>query len=85
MKSAGNPFTPGDYVIKPDYDDPDLAVVVDVSEEDRNISIAFLNHFEEEAEKQVYVPPAEFSSHCEEFGIKSYSYEHAELSFEHQY
>jgi hypothetical protein len=33
LEFAENPFTPGDYIIKPDYHDPDLAVVVTVSDE----------------------------------------------------
>ncbi len=83
-----NPFTPGDYVIKPDYADPDLAVILEVAEdndEDREITIAFCKHLKEEFDGEEYVPPADLSSRCEEAGIKSYSYEHSELSFEHQY
>lgn len=84
---ADNPFAPGDYVIKPDYDDPDLAVVtnVEINGSDRNVSIAFLHHLKEEIDEQVSISPAELSSQCDEAGIKSYSYDHTELSFEPQY
>jgi hypothetical protein len=42
LERAEQPFTVGDYVIKPDYDDPDLGIVVDVdAEEERNITLTF--------------------------------------------
>lgn len=84
---ADNPFAPGDYVIKPDYDDPDLAVVVEVSRNNtgENVSVAFLNRFEDESADLPYIPPADLKSYCEKLGIKSYAYEHGELSFKHQY
>lgn len=88
LEFAENPFTPGDYVIKPDYDDPDLAVVLAVAEEDddgRDINIAFCHHLEEEVDKNAYMPPTDLESFCDESGIKSYSYDYADLSFEHQY
>jgi len=43
MEFAENLFTLGDYVIKPDYHDPDLAVVTEMDEDDEDINIAFLN------------------------------------------
>ncbi len=88
LEYAENPFTPGDYVIKPDYDDPDLAVVLGVEEDgdaDRDITIVFCKHLEEEFGEQTYVPPADLESRCDEAGIKSYSYESEELSFKPQY
>ena len=86
LKFAENPFTPGDYVIKPDYDDPDLAVVVDVDEDgDRDVSIAFCHQLEEESDGETYVALEELRSYCEDVGIKAYSYEHSELQFEPQY
>lgn len=36
-------FTVGGYVIKPDYRDPDVAVVTEVGDGDEDISIAFLD------------------------------------------
>lgn len=88
LEYAENPFTPGDYVIKPDYEDPDLAVVLEVAEDgddDRDITIVFCKHLEKEFGEQTYVPPAELESRCDEAGIKSYSYGHDELSFKPQY
>ncbi len=45
LEYAENPFTAGDYVIKPDYDDPDLAVVLEVSNDgDRDVTVSFCKH-----------------------------------------
>jgi hypothetical protein len=83
LEFADYPFVPGDYVIKTDYDDPDLAVVVDVSEEDdRDVSVAFLKHFDEPSNEELYIPPSELGSHCETENIKQYSYDSSELRFE---
>ncbi len=45
-------------MIKPDYDDPDLAVVLKVADntDDRNTAIAFLKHLEKELGKQTCSP-----------------------------
>jgi len=86
LEYAENPFTPGDYVIKSDYDDPDLAVVLEVTDdEDRDITVSFHKHLEQEFGEQIDIPPADLSSRCDEAGIKSYSYKHDELNFKHQY
>lgn len=72
LEFAENPFTPGDYVIKPDYNDPDLEVVVEVCEadaDDRSVSIAFLHQLEEKVGERTYVPPAELQSQCEKSSI----------------
>ena len=77
---------PGDYVIKPDYNDPDLAVVLEVSnDDDRDITVSFHKHLEQEFGEQIDIPPADLSSRCDEAGIISYSYKHDELNFKHQY
>ncbi len=84
LEYAPNPFRPGDYVIKPDYDDPDLAVVLDVDETaDRDVTVAFCKHFESDAVPTI--DPADLSTHCEEADIDSYSYAHGELTFNPQY
>ncbi|NGM67988.1 hypothetical protein G6M89_02985 [Natronolimnobius sp. AArcel1] len=83
-----NPFTPGDYVIKPDYDDPDLAVVLEATDsrdEARDITIAFCKHLETEVDEYTAIRPADLESQCAELGVNSYSYESHELRFEHQY
>jgi len=86
LEHAEQPFTAGDYVIKPDYDDPDLAVVVEISEgADRDVSIAFLHQLEEAADDDFYLLPSKLSSFCEENGIDVYSYESSVLEFQNQY
>jgi hypothetical protein len=83
LEFADNPFARGDYVIKTEYDDPDLAVVVavDENEADRDISVAFLNQFDSE-DDQPYVQPADLVGRCETDGVKQYTYHHSALEFE---
>ncbi|MDZ5811388.1 hypothetical protein U4E84_08520 [Halorubrum sp. AD140] len=78
---AENPYVPGDQVIKTSHSDPNTAVVVEGSEErgDDNVSVAFLGDFEAED-----VSPGELVKHCEEKGIKCYTYEYSELDFSTQ-
>ncbi|SDD24622.1 hypothetical protein SAMN05192552_101646 [Natrinema hispanicum] len=58
LEDAENPFTPGDYVIKPDYDDPDLAVVLEVVDDGgRDITVSFCNHLEKEFGEQTASRP----------------------------
>ena len=78
-----NPFTPGDYVIKPNYEDPDLAVVVEVAEQ--KATVAFCKHLEKEFGEQTYIQPDDLSSRCEEAEIRTYSYDSADLEFQNQY
>ena len=85
LKPAEMPFSPGDYVIKPDYDDPDLAVVVGVNGGDKNVSVAFVHHLEEKSDGDTYMLPANLSTHCEDTGISTYSFKCEDLTFEHQY
>jgi hypothetical protein len=72
---------PGDRVIKTSHSDPNTAVVVEGSEErgDDNVTVAFLRDFEAED-----VSPRELATHCEESGIKCYTYEYSELDFSTQ-
>ncbi|GAB6878148.1 hypothetical protein JCM17823_04220 [Halorubrum gandharaense] len=74
LEYADNPFVPGDYVIKPDYEDPDLAVVTAV--DDGEVSVAFRNQFEPDDE---YVHPSEIAEYCARNGIQEYSYTHEAL------
>jgi hypothetical protein len=88
LKFAENPFTPGDYVIKPDYEDPDLAVVLTISEQDssdKDVTVAFVNQLDAESGSWTDMSPRAVAAHCEELGINSYSYAHADLCFEPQY
>jgi hypothetical protein len=83
LEFADNPFAPGDYVIKTEYDDPDLAVVVAVDENEagRDISVVFLNQFDSEDDQQ-YIPPADLVKRCETDGVKQYTYHHSALELE---
>jgi hypothetical protein len=83
LDHAEHPFVPGDYVIKPDYDDPDLAVVVDVDPtSDRDVDVAFLDHLDETVTSDFYRPPSELPEFCDEQNISVYSYEASSLTFE---
>jgi hypothetical protein len=70
-------------VIKPDYDDPDLAVVVDPPDEGE-VTVVFRHLLESEADGP-YVSPSELDEVCEEVGISRYSFAADALSFEPQY
>ena len=54
LESAARPFTPGDYVIKPDYDDPDLAVVAEVG--DGDVRVVFQHHLDGELDDPFVLP-----------------------------
>ena len=75
---AENPYAPGDRVINTRHDDPNTAVVVTCENgtEDNDVSVAFLNDFENED-----VWPGKLEAHCEENGITCYTYEHTILTF----
>jgi len=88
LETATNPFCPGDYVIKPDYHDPDLVVALSVAadaSDGDNIEITFLEKFDEESTTHTDVLPVDLPEHCPEHGITSYSYGHDELRLEQQY
>jgi len=72
LKFAENPFTVGDYVIKPSHDDPDIAVVVESEEE---VTVTFERQLGDEIE------PANLKDHCEENGVSTYSYGSSVLEF----
>ncbi|WP_459193646.1 hypothetical protein [Halosimplex sp. J119] len=72
LKFAENPYTVGDYVIKPSHDDPDVAVVVECDEE---VTVAFDRQLGNKVE------PANLKAHCEENDISTYSYEPSVLEF----
>jgi len=75
---ADQPFTPGDYVIKPDYDDPDLAIVTSV--EGNDITVVF-NHLIEKD----YLKPQRLTDICEKHDLSQYSFNSDDLAFEPQY
>jgi hypothetical protein len=75
-------------VIKPDHEDPDLAVVLAVSDKDstaQDVTVAFVNQLDADSESWTDMSPGAVADHCEEVGINSYSYAHAELRLEPQY
>ncbi len=60
-------------------------VVTASDDDDWDVRIAFCHQLEEELGDDAYVPPADLQSTYDEGDITSYSYNFAELSFEHQY
>jgi hypothetical protein len=82
LEPADPPFSPGDYVIKPDYSDPDLAVVTKVNGGD--VSVVF-QHSLEEALDDPYIYPPTLSDECEKADLSQYSFAAEELTFEPQY
>ncbi|WP_018258878.1 hypothetical protein [Halomicrobium katesii] len=66
LQYAENPYTVGDYVIKPSHDDPDTAIVVGVDGDE--VEVTFESQLSGEIE------PANLKSHCEGEGISTYSY-----------
>lgn len=49
------------------------------------MDVAFCHQLDEQSGVEASIPPAELPSHCEEEGIKQYSYEHTELRLKAQY
>ncbi|SEV85394.1 hypothetical protein [Natrinema salifodinae] len=78
LEFAANPYVPGDRVIKTSHDDPDTAVVVETPNGPTgdDVTVAYLNAFDDEG-----VWPGKLAEHCEENGIKCYTYEHSQLEF----
>lgn len=80
---AENTFVVGDYVIKPDYEDPDPAVVIDSVDPDateRNVTVAFLHELDIEVGED-HVTADDLSGRCEDMNASQYSYSHTELQF----
>lgn len=87
LERPDNPFVVGDYVIKPDYDDPDRAVVVDIdgdTDDDRTVSVAFHHQFDRDGADE-YIPPADLADRCDTDEVSQYSYSHEDLVFTPQY
>lgn len=81
---AENPFVPGDYVINPNHENPDLAVVLEVTESGE-VLVAFRKQLENTFGEQSYTPPRNLRSRCDKAGIKVYSYSHDELRIKPQF
>jgi len=82
LQRADPPFSPGDYVIKPDYSDPDLSVVTAVDGDE--VTVVF-HHLLEETFDDPYVHPSDLVGKCGDAGLSQYSFTADDLSFEPQY
>jgi len=78
LEFADNPYVPGDRIIKTSHSDPNTAVVVERGDggED-SVTVAYLGDFDDEG-----VWPSKLGGHCEDNGIKRYTYSTDELVFE---
>jgi hypothetical protein len=74
LEFASNPFVTGDRVIKTSHDDPDVAIVIERTNE--GVRVAFEGQLQEEP-----VPSDELSAHCETNDLSLYSYAVDELAF----
>ena len=82
LERADMPFSRGDYVIKPDYSDPDLAVVADIDGDE--VTVVFHHLLDDELDNP-YVYPPNLEDKCDEAGISLYSFDADELVFEPRY
>jgi hypothetical protein len=75
---ADQPFTVGDYVIKANYDNPDLAIVTGVNGDE--VTVVFEHLIEKD-----YLQPERLEGVCEKHDISQYSFDAAAMAFEPQY
>jgi hypothetical protein len=75
LQFAENPYTIGDYVIKSSHNDPNLAVVVDIENEDDRVTVVY------EGPRGDDVAPANLATYCDSEGLSTYEYAHSELAF----
>ena len=66
LQFAENPYTVGDYVIKPSHDDPDTAVVIQVNDDE--IEVMFKRQLSENIE------PANLKTYCDDSNVSTYRY-----------
>lgn len=78
LQFADCPYAVGDYVIKPSHDDPDTAIVVEVSSDDGEVSVVYDGQIDEEIE------PSNLGRYCAENDLSTYSYAVDEIAFEAQ-
>ena len=78
LEVADQPFTIGDYVIKPDYKGPDLAIVTSV--DGNEVTVVFEHRIEKD-----YLQPQRLEDVCENHDIDQYSFDGDEMTFEPQY
>ena len=82
LEYAENPYVVGDYVFKTEYDDPDTAVVMAVTDDadvEWNVDVVFRKHIDTSEKDSDYISPSELSTLTGE--LKQYSYAHDALSF----
>ncbi|MXR19231.1 hypothetical protein [Halobacterium bonnevillei] len=78
LRYADHPFTTGDYVIKPDYKDPDLAIVTSVENEE--VTVVFEHLIEKD-----YLQPRRLEEVCEKHDLSQYSFKSEEMAFQSQH
>ncbi|WP_435101210.1 hypothetical protein [Halarchaeum sp. P4] len=76
LKHAENPFTPGDYVLKVDHDDPDTALVVESEPTESTVRVVYEGQLDDGD-----VAPVDLATHCEDADIKTYTYERDDLNY----
>lgn len=72
---AENPYTVGDYVVNPSHDDPDLAVIIDIDDDDGTVSVVF------GGPRGDQVAPTRLSDHCETENRSIYDYHYSDIAF----
>jgi hypothetical protein len=75
LQFVENPYVTGDYVIKSSHDNPNLAVVIDVSEQDDIVTVVY------EGPRGDEVQPADLQDHCESEDVSTYEYPPEALEF----
>jgi hypothetical protein len=78
LEFATNSFVPGDRVVKASHDEPDEAIVVDCSDGASSDSVSVVYTGQLEADE---ISPGKLASHCEDEGIKQYSYSPSDLEW----
>jgi hypothetical protein len=78
LEFATNSFVPGDRVVKASHDHPDEAIVVDCSDGASSESVSVVYTGQIEADE---ISPGRLASHCEDEGIKRYSYSPSDLKW----
>jgi hypothetical protein len=75
LQFADVPYTPGDRVVKPAHDNPDVAIVLAVDRNGGTVEVAFQNQLQET------VSPEDLSEYCSDTGVTTYTYAPEELAF----
>jgi hypothetical protein len=73
---ASNPFVPGDRVINSSHADPDEAIVIEREGEAESVAVVYTGQLDQDG-----LAPGELALHCENGGVKQYSYSHSKLEW----